>query len=433
MRIAAAQAPGALLTDWANTRVVAEQLVADAADAGAEVVVLPECVWPAYCLGSVAAYQTARAAGLPAPSVFVEQMQSAAARHRVLLCVGYVDEVADGLANAAALISADGELLGVQHKCFLWDFDRDTFVAGKQLRPIDTPIGPVGVLICADARLPEIPATLAARGARLMLQPTAWVNVRSPDDPWNPQHDFLIPSRAAEHRVPFASASKWGREDATTFVGRSLVCDADGAVRAQCATAGTTLAVADVELGPGRQEAPDASTRATVLSAASPTPPATDVPTIAIHPRRRGSHAWTEVDLRPAQGAAPIVLRSPDDDDLTLAHIRIVTVADRGVHSFAPLRQAALEGTHLAVIFGDEVHEFHVRARACENRMFVIWCRTDELWVIDVGGNVVARGTPAEADASTPLTTIDPRDACDKQVASRTDVIHGRCTHLFEF
>jgi predicted amidohydrolase len=48
--------------------------------------------------------------------------------------------------------------------------------------------------------------------------------------PWNPQPDFLIAARAAELGVPIASASKWGQEQETTFVGSSLVCNADGQV-----------------------------------------------------------------------------------------------------------------------------------------------------------------------------------------------------------
>ena len=94
--------------------------------------------------------------------------------------------------------------------------------------------------------LPEVPATLAARGARLLLQPTAWVNVGTPDRLWNPQPDYLIAERAREFGIPVASCSKWGVEGATTFVGSSLICDAGGNVLAQCGTKETNVVVADV-------------------------------------------------------------------------------------------------------------------------------------------------------------------------------------------
>ena len=109
------------------------------------------------------------------------------------------------------------------------------------------------MMVCADARLPENPATLAARGAELILHPTAWVNAGSADTPWNPQPEFLIPTRAAECGVPIASASKWGAEGDTTFVGSSLVCDAAGQVVAQCGMTKTAVVVADVELAAPRR------------------------------------------------------------------------------------------------------------------------------------------------------------------------------------
>jgi predicted amidohydrolase len=70
----------------------------------------------------------------------------------------------------------NGQIAGIHRKCFLWDFDHDYFAAGEEIRPFDTSVGRMGVMICADARLPEIAATLVRKGAEVILQPTAWVN-----------------------------------------------------------------------------------------------------------------------------------------------------------------------------------------------------------------------------------------------------------------
>ena len=63
-------------------------------------------------------------------------------------------------------------------------------------RPCDTPWGRVGIMICADARLPEIAATLATRRRQLLLQPTAWVNVGTPDEPVEPAAGLPDPRAA---------------------------------------------------------------------------------------------------------------------------------------------------------------------------------------------------------------------------------------------
>jgi len=249
MRIAVLQMPGADLTEWRGTLALLDGLLAQARAAGATLALLPECVWPAYALGSRAMYAAARAAGLPAPQELQAHLAGRARELGLYVCAGYVEEHGDALYNAASLFDPQGRILLTHRKCFLWDFDHDYFTPGNELQVADTPLGRVGILICADARLPEIPATLVARGAQLLLQPTAWVNAGTPAMPWNPQPEFVIPSRAAEWGVVLASTSKWGTEGDTTFVGSSLICDASGRTLASCGTRETGIALADVEYG----------------------------------------------------------------------------------------------------------------------------------------------------------------------------------------
>ena len=163
MRIAVAQTPGTQLEQWLETLTLIENLIGRAADLRADLVVLPECVWPAYCLGSRQAWFDARQTGLPHSDHFVERLTQLARDKRIAVCAGYVEQTGERLANAACLIDAAGNLAGAYRKCFLWDFDHDCFEPGQEIRPVDTALGPVGLMICADARLPEIPATLAAR------------------------------------------------------------------------------------------------------------------------------------------------------------------------------------------------------------------------------------------------------------------------------
>lgn len=444
MRIAVAQMPGASLDQWAETLALLAALVGQAAERGAQLAVLPECAWPAYCLGSIAEYRTARNAGLPAPATFLARLQQLARDRHIALCAGFVAEDHDRLYNAAALVAADGTLLGIRHKCFLWAFDRDYFTPGTRIAPLDTDFGRIGLMVCADARLPEIAATLAARGAELILQPTAWVNAGTTDAPWNPQPDFLIAARAAEFGVPIASASKWGRERDTAFVGASLICAADGTIRAQCGSAETTVAVAEVTPGPPRRPVVTPAERATLLSPAPPRLPRGAVDPLAVWPVARtiDDHAVVAQLHAHAPGAAHVLvlrdgpssdpvrgdrytlLRGPTPEPVEVAGVRIGSVCAPDAARFAPLRCLALAGVHAVVVFGADCPRPALHARACENRIFVIQVTPTQTRIIDPHGRVVPT-------TNAPVTLAAAR-AARKTVAPGTDVLAGRCPAQYE-
>lgn len=425
MRIAVAQTPGTRLDQWQDTLALLEDLIARAAGLKAALVVLPECVWPAYCPGTKQAYLDARAAGLPGPADFLTRVCRTACQRRIAICAGYVAEEGDRLFNAAALIGADGRVAGTCHKRFLWAFDRDYFDPGDRIKPVESAFGRVGLMVCADARLPEIPATLAARGAELILHPTAWINAGSADTPWNPQPEFLIPTRAAECGVPVASASKWGAEGDTTFVGSSLICDAEGHILTQCGQAETTVIVADVEPHPPRCPQMTDSERSLLLSPAPPTLPRADVGSLELRPippgdsgkgplralaRARGSGVWW-----------PLTRGGLADVD----GIRIGVISAAEAQSFAPARCLALQGAHLVVVY-DGGPTAAAQARACENRIFVVTTDPGGWSVIDPRGLVIHEGRWPVGSERVSEVTLEVALAASKTVAPHTDVIRGR-------
>jgi predicted amidohydrolase len=457
MQLAVAQMPGTMLADWRPTLDAIVATVADAARAGAELVVLPECAWPAYCLVSKEAYQTARRAGLPDGQFFVQRVAQAARESRIAVCVGFVEEQGDRLFNAAALVDADGSVLGVRHKSFLWDFDHDYFEPAAEIKPVETRWGPVGIMICADARLPEIPATLAARGARLILHPTAWVNGGTPEKPWNPQPDFLIRARALEFGVPIASASKWGVEGATTFVGSSLICDAQGQIQVQCGQRETQLVIAEVELGSPQRNRPRFLEQELLSGLSAPQRTYEFQPARSLElwlaPKSAGrntlrEHALETLSHLPSAWLVPQALSSPEMDhqfdnkvlirgsrggSRNVCGARLSGVPASEVHRFAPLRYLALTGIHLAIVIGDNVPEPLVRARACENRIFVAWCRPNNVQVIAHSGHRLAElAWPAKLPTE-PSLVLDLQLAENKSVAPETDVLADRRPELYEF
>lgn len=80
------------------------------------------------------------------------------------------------LVNAAYFIDHNGEVLGRYEKKNLWHPERP-YLASSNASPhevIQTPIGPVGLLICWDLAFPEAFRELIAAGAKTIIIPTFW-------------------------------------------------------------------------------------------------------------------------------------------------------------------------------------------------------------------------------------------------------------------
>ncbi|NLD41867.1 MAG: carbon-nitrogen hydrolase family protein [Chloroflexi bacterium] len=150
-----------------------EELLARAAGRGAQIVCTPEC----YLDGYVAPDES----GWPEPGFrqvaqaldgeYITAARRLAERHGVYLVFGFTERAAAGCYNSAALIGPGGDLLGCYHKTHLLDHDT-RYLPGQDLPVWQTPLGCLGIMICADRRWPETARTLRLRGAELILNPT---------------------------------------------------------------------------------------------------------------------------------------------------------------------------------------------------------------------------------------------------------------------
>lgn len=75
--------------------------------------------------------------------------------------------------NRAVLYGPDG-VLGHQDKQIMTRFERETWdvVPGQGLRPIQTDLGPIGVVICYDSEFPLLSRHLIDQGAEILLAPS---------------------------------------------------------------------------------------------------------------------------------------------------------------------------------------------------------------------------------------------------------------------
>jgi predicted amidohydrolase len=243
LRIAAVQLPAHDRQEFARAwpRIVAR--VEEAAE-GAELIVLPEGTIPAYVLGDEEIDDREIDAA-------VRELCAVAVRHRVAIVAGVAVRDEGGVRNAGLVIDRDGTIAGRADKIFLWHFDRRWFAAGTRLVPIATSLGRLGVLVCADGRMPEIARALVDRGAELLVMPTAWVSSgRDPDALENPIADLLGRMRAFENGVPFVAANKSGTERGMVlYCGKSQIVDDTGAVVALALERGEEILRATLELG----------------------------------------------------------------------------------------------------------------------------------------------------------------------------------------
>lgn len=123
---------------------------------------------------------------------------------------------------ASVLIGPDGELIGVHRKHVLWDYEYTLFVpSDEELEVYDTELGRIGVLMCADGIVPDVPRVLALKGAQILVNS---LNSRGPDE-----LRVHVPLRAMENRVWHVAANTvGGPADAWPWMGGSQIVAPDG-------------------------------------------------------------------------------------------------------------------------------------------------------------------------------------------------------------
>jgi predicted amidohydrolase len=225
--------------------------VAEAADRGADLVVLPEL----FTVGYFAFDAYGRAAeGLDGPTF--ARLADLAADHGVGLVAGsHVEDLAasaaagvdvpaaSGLANTCVFYDRDGSRRGVYRKHHLFGYDSaetELLTPGETLPTVDFEGFTVGLSTCYDLRFPELYRRLADRGVTLVCVPSAWPYPRV--EHW----ETLARARAVENLTYVAATNGAATFDDETLLGRSTVYDPWGTTVASAAD-DPTLVVADVD------------------------------------------------------------------------------------------------------------------------------------------------------------------------------------------
>jgi len=201
----------------------AEEMIAKAAEDGADLVLLPEAMDLGWTDPS------ARNQAEPVPDGEpTRRLAQAAQRHRVFVCSGLTERNGERVYNSAVIIDRDGRLLCRHRKLNELDIGHEYYDQGDRLNVVHTELGTLGLMICADGftRDRVLSRALCYMGADVILSPCAWAVPSDHDNDSAPYGDTwrnaYLPV-AREFAVWIAGASNVGRIPAGPWAGRNCI------------------------------------------------------------------------------------------------------------------------------------------------------------------------------------------------------------------
>jgi deaminated glutathione amidase len=241
VRVAAVQLTST--ADRERNLATADRLTRAAAEAGAELIVLPE-KWAV--LGTP---EETAAGAEPFDGPALTWARDTARELGIELVAGSIAErVPDREkgSNTSVHFGPDGEVRAVYRKIHMFDVE----VGGRTYRESEHEEGgdevvlsetaggvELGLTVCYDLRFPELYRILAVEGAEIITVPAAFT-LYTGKDHW----ELLLRARAVENQCFVAAANQWGvHEGGKASYGRSSIIDPWGVVLAQAPDADSVI------------------------------------------------------------------------------------------------------------------------------------------------------------------------------------------------
>lgn len=224
----------------------AEKKVREAAEKGAQIILLPE-LFETWYFCQERNYTSYQLAMTLEENPAVQYFRKVAAELRVVLPISFFEREGNVTYNSVAVIDADGSVLGVYRKTHIPDdhFYQEKFYftpGNTGFRVWDTAYGKIGVGICWDQWFPESARCMALMGAQLLLYPTAIGSEPIIECDSMPHWRRCMQGHAAANVVPVIAANRIGeekvkpskdnnnQESSLTFYGSSFITDETGEV-----------------------------------------------------------------------------------------------------------------------------------------------------------------------------------------------------------
>jgi N-carbamoylputrescine amidase len=237
-------------------------LCAQAASQGARLVCLPELFATPYFCQTEDHDKFALAEPIPGPTT--DSLGQVAKAQNITIIASVFERRAAGLYhNSLAVLGPDGEIIGVYRKMHIPDdpgyYEKFYFTPGDLgFKRFDTPVGPVGTLICWDQWYPEAARLTALMGAKIIFYPTAigWAPSEKAQYGQEQREAWITIQRA--HAIAngcyVAAVNRVGRElpeqgEGLEFWGSSFLAGPMGTILAQASTDQEEIILAEVDPG----------------------------------------------------------------------------------------------------------------------------------------------------------------------------------------
>ena len=266
LRVAAVQVQSSLGQTQVNLNHFTP-LVEQAASQGVQLIILPELAASGYSMSKLIwdAAETRQGAT-------IRWLEDISARLEVYVGIGFIEADGEDFYNTYALAAPNGKIAGFVRKTMAETY---CFRCSNGSHVIDTPLGKIGLGICADNHFVPMVRLMQEQGVDLMLMPHALPGAFKTGGLVNPQ-DIEQSRKKARGMAPlyaqflgvpaiFANAvgprgpEKWAgivggmmTPEAFRILGLSTIVDGDGMIKGELDETEGVL-VADVNLDPARK------------------------------------------------------------------------------------------------------------------------------------------------------------------------------------
>ena len=234
----------------------AEDLVRQAAEQGAQIILLQELFETRYfCQTQNFAYMDLARPLSENPAV--KRLSVLAKETETVIPVSFFERYGNTAFNSAAVLDADGSVLGVYRKTHIPDglpyAEKFYFTPGDTgFRVWNTRYGRIGVGICWDQWFPEAARSMALLGAELLCYPTAIGSEPTLGIDSKAHWQRCMQGQAAANLVPVLASNRIGTEtegeSSMTFYGSSFITDETGGIVEEADRTTETLLVHTFDL-----------------------------------------------------------------------------------------------------------------------------------------------------------------------------------------
>lgn len=194
--------------------IEAERLISMAAEAGAQLVVLPEN----FAIMGVSETDKVKIREADGQGPIQDFLAEQSAKHKIWLVGGTIPLEADDankVRGACLLFDDQGQRVARYDKIHLFDvslpesdesyIESETIESGDQIKVVDTPFGRLGLAVCYDLRFPELFRRMLDQDVQIIVLPSAFTAITG-----KAHWEMLVRARAVENLCYVIAAAQGG-------------------------------------------------------------------------------------------------------------------------------------------------------------------------------------------------------------------------------